>query len=283
MGDLKDGGSALTGPGRFVLSYNREVVVDDVVHYYFEVRVGYSEYDVVGIHRVVRENRPWKPIRTNKSIFLQHGDAVGFTIFMFGVDSPSTPDELSAAVYFAQNDVDVWGIDQGWILVPQATADLSFMAGWGMQHQVDNLEVGLMIARFARLFTSNGWRKMHLLGYSSGVFTSFALLNQETQLPPGHRNVAGCGGLHTGGRAVQNGLRADPGIGVRDGAGIAGLFGCRYLRRSRGYFVSNAGNARQFRSGFAVAGGAWPYQPAGSLVLRGSDTPVLAHDAVVPL
>jgi hypothetical protein len=65
------------------------------------------------------------------------------------------------------------------------------MAGWGMQHQVDNLEAGLMIARFTRLLTGNGWRKMHLLGYSSGVFTTFALLNQETQRPPGHRNVAG--------------------------------------------------------------------------------------------
>ena len=191
MEDLKEDGPALTGSGRFILSYDREVVVDDVVHYYFEVRVGYGEYDVIGIHRVVRENRPWKPIRTKKSIFLQHGDAIGFTKFMFGVDSPSTPDELSAAVYLAQNDADVWGIDQDWILVPQATADLSFMAGWGMQHQVDNLEVGLMIARFTRLFTGNGWRKMHLLGYSSGVFTTFALLNQETQLPPGHRNVAG--------------------------------------------------------------------------------------------
>lgn len=189
--DPKDGGPALAGSHRFIRSCERQVVTGDVVHYYFEVRVGHGEYDVIGIHRVVREHRPWRPIRTNKSIFLQHGDAIGFTIFMFGVDSPSTPDELSAAVYLAQNDVDVWGIDQDWALVPQATADLSFMAGWGMQHQVDNLEVGIKIARFTRLLTGNGWRKMHLLGYSSGLFTTFALLNQETQLPPGHRNVAG--------------------------------------------------------------------------------------------
>ncbi|MDH4338496.1 MAG: hypothetical protein OEX18_14585, partial [Candidatus Krumholzibacteria bacterium] len=46
-------------------------------------------------------------------------------------------------------------------------------------------------AREARLLTGNGFRKMNLLGYSSGVITTFALVNQETQLPPGHRNVSG--------------------------------------------------------------------------------------------
>jgi len=187
----KGGGPAHSGGGGLVIAMNREVVMDDIVHYYFEVQVGSGPYDVIGIHRVVREGKKCKPIRSKKSIFLLHGDGVGFTKFMFGVDSPNTPDELSAAVYLAQGNVDVWGIDQNWVLVPPSTTDFGFMAGWDMQNQIDNLWIGIAVARCARLATGNGWRKMHLLGYSSGVLTGYAYLNQETQLPPGHRQVAG--------------------------------------------------------------------------------------------
>jgi hypothetical protein len=39
--------------------------------------------------------------------------------------------------------------------------------------------------------TGNGFQQMLLAGYSSGVPTAYTLLNQETQLPPGQRNVRG--------------------------------------------------------------------------------------------
>ncbi|MDH4338553.1 MAG: hypothetical protein OEX18_14880, partial [Candidatus Krumholzibacteria bacterium] len=167
-----------------IMNYSRQPLTGDIAHYYFEVRVGPGLYDVIGLHRVVKETSPNRPIRSKKSIFLQHGDAVGFVKFLFGVASPNTPDEQSAAIFFAENGVDVWGIDQDWILVPESETDFSFMADWGLQHNVDNLNIGMTIAREARLLTGNGFRKMNLLGYSSGVITTFALVNQETQLPP---------------------------------------------------------------------------------------------------
>jgi hypothetical protein len=185
-------GPALPAPGSGCITwYERDVIVDDIVHYSFQIPVGSGPFDVIGLHRVVRESHPEKPIRTRKAIFLQHGDLIGFSKFLFGSNSPSTFDDHSVAVYLAKNNVDVWGIDQNWTMIPKETTDFSFMADWDLQNQVDNLATGVTVARLSRLATGNGWRKMHLLGYSSGVWTGYALLNQETQLPTGHRQIAG--------------------------------------------------------------------------------------------
>jgi len=174
-----------------ILGVTRQPLMNGVVHYSFKVRVGRGPYDVIGLHRVVKESRPYFPIKTKKNIFLQHGDAVGFVKFLFGVASPSTPDNQAFAVFLAQNDVDVWGIDHGWILVPMATTDFSFMADWGMQREIDDLRIALAVARASRLLTGSGFGKMNLLGYSSGVFTGYAYLNAETQLPESARHVGG--------------------------------------------------------------------------------------------
>ena len=74
---------------------------------------------------------------------------------------------------------------------PREETDYSFFANWGLQREVDHLAQGLEIARTARLMTGNGTDQMLLLGYSSGAATGYALLNEETQLPPGHRQVKG--------------------------------------------------------------------------------------------
>jgi hypothetical protein len=187
----KAGGSAQIGVKRMHITCERVVIVDDIVHYKFEIPVGFGPYDRIGLHRVVRESRPYLPIRTPKSVFLQHGDLIGFGKFLFGALSPSTADDHAVAVYLAQDDVDVWGIDQNWVLVPGDTMDFSFMADWDLQNQVDNLAFGMAVARFSRLLTGSGFHKMLLLGYSSGVPIGYALLNQETQRPPALRQVAG--------------------------------------------------------------------------------------------
>jgi hypothetical protein len=174
-----------------ILGVTRQPLLNGIVHYSFKVRVGRGPYDVIGLHRVVKESRPYCPIKTKKNIFLQHGDGVGFVKFLFGFESPSTPDDQSFAIFLARNGVDVWGIDHGWILVPMETTDFSFMAGWGMQREIDDLRIGLAVARASRLLTGSGCGKMNLLGYSSGVFTGYAYLNAETQFPESARNVGG--------------------------------------------------------------------------------------------
>ena len=174
-----------------ILTVERQVIVDDIVHYSFQVRVGPGQYDVIGLHRVVEENKPGKPIKAKETVFLQHGDAIGFVKFIFGAAAPSVPDDHGAAIFLAQNGVDVWGIDQPWVLVPYGIADFSFMADWGIGYEIDKLRIGLGVARASRAMTGSGYGKMNLLGYSSGAFLGYSYVNYETQLPPGLRHVSG--------------------------------------------------------------------------------------------
>jgi hypothetical protein len=186
----KDVGPAKTGG--CVNWIEREVIVDDIVHYRTEIRFGPGPYDKFGLHRVVKERRPHKPIRTQKTLFALHGSPGHFEVmFLAGSVIPSAPDDQAIAVYLAQNGVDVWGIDQAYTLLPQDISDFSFMSGWGMQFEVDNLRTGMAIARLVRLFTGNGFGKLNLMGYSTGLMTGFAALNLETQLPANQRHIGG--------------------------------------------------------------------------------------------
>ena len=176
----------------FILDMEREELTLGIAHYSYKIKVGEGDYDVIGLHRVVKETRPYKPIKTCKNIFIQHGDGVGFEgVFLYGTVSPSTPDDRAFALYLAQNEIDVWGIDQNWALVPGDVTDFSFMVDWGMQNQIENLDAALSIARFTRLQTGGGPGKMLLLGYSSGAATGYSYVNWETQKMEQFRNVRG--------------------------------------------------------------------------------------------
>jgi hypothetical protein len=174
----------------FVLDFEREEIGDGIYHYFFVIDTGPGEFDQIGLHRVVREQAPFRPIRSRTSIFLQHGDIKDFKgMFLPGLNSPRQPDDLGFAVHLAQADLDVWGIDQAWALVPADVTDFGFMADWGLDRAMDDLEIGIAVARTLRLFTGNGWRKMQLLGYSSGAATGMAYLEREAQRPRGLRHV----------------------------------------------------------------------------------------------
>jgi len=73
------------------------------------------------------------------------------------------------------------------------------------------------VARTARRMTGNGYDKMLVLGYSSGGFTGYGLLNQETQLPPGQRQVGGF-------IAADIGYKTDDAISKEDWAGFLAYY-----------------------------------------------------------
>ncbi len=171
---------------------HREHVTGDIYHYHFELRIGAHPFDKLGIHRVIKEPRYLRPIRTHKNIMLQHGDCKDFQgMFLPGTLSPNTPDDFGLAVFLAVNEVDVWGIDQAWTLVPAEVTDFSFMQHWGLQKQVDDLRLAMAIAYYVRTLTGSGKDQLNLLGFSSGVWTGYALLNAETQLKPKNRLAKG--------------------------------------------------------------------------------------------
>lgn len=175
-----------------VHNYYRQEIADGIAHYWFTVRIGSGPYSRIGIHRVVKEWAPNRPINTSKALFFQHGDAKDFVGMMLpGLNSPSTPRDFGMAAYLAKNDVDVWGIDQAWNLVPDDVTDYSFMAGWGLDKQQKDLRRAIGIARLARYLTGSPNDRMILAGYSSGAVTGFAALNAETQIGQGQRNIKG--------------------------------------------------------------------------------------------
>lgn len=186
--ELQDGRN---GPP-FLREYQRETLLGDIAHYWWEIPIGNGEHEVIRLHRVVRESRPHKPIRTKKTLFGLHGTPGHFeAMFLVGSIVPAVPADHSLAVFLAQDNVDVWGIDQAYTLLPAAIEDFSFMQGWGLQFDAENLLTGMSIARFVRSFTGSGNTKLNLLGYSTGFMTGFAALNIETQLPPGRRQIGG--------------------------------------------------------------------------------------------
>jgi len=178
------------GPG-IVVDFQREAITGDIAHYGIVLAVGPGEHDVIGLHRVVRESRPFTPIRARKSLFLVHGMGKDFVgNFLPGVKSPLLPDDFGFAVFMAQNGLDVWGVDNSYTLVPAGLEDFSFAAGWGMDKCVADIATGVAVARSVRLFTGNGWRKMVLVGYSQGAIMGYAYLDGEADLPPVRRSIS---------------------------------------------------------------------------------------------
>lgn len=171
---------------------DRTPVTADVAHYQFDLRIGSGPHDVVRIHRVVKETRPRRPIRTDRTLFLLHGDCGPFAAtYLPGVCCPSFPADFGIAAFLAQNDVDVWGMDMAYVLVPPQTEDFSFMQDWGLQREADELRIGMAVARFCRLLTGNDLAPLNLLGFCGGVSIGYTALNDETQLPRPLRSIGG--------------------------------------------------------------------------------------------
>jgi hypothetical protein len=176
---------------KVLLNSTRTEVADGVAHYQFMVRVGSGEFDVVRLHRVVRERRPYRPIRTSGQVFMLHGAQLSFEAIYLraGTDTPST--ETSVALYLAAQGIDVWGMDFGWTLVPAGTTDFSFMKNWGIERDADHALDGIAIARVIRWLTGQGFGRMNLLGYSYGVGVTYAAAGNETQKHRRRRHIGG--------------------------------------------------------------------------------------------
>lgn len=171
----------------------REALFGNVAHYRMRVRVGPGEHDVITLHRVVREDAPWRPARTSRALFMVHGDGWGFeAAFLSSVGSAVVPVDQSIAAYLAKEGVDVWGIDLRWANVPVETQDFTFMKDWTLGTHAKDVGTGLTVARGVRLATGSGGQgSMFLMGWSRGAAVAYAYMNQEAKLPRGLRQVDG--------------------------------------------------------------------------------------------
>jgi hypothetical protein len=125
-------------------------------------------------------------------VFLLHGGTVDFRTTFLGRTVHADAYEQSLAVFLAQRDLDVWGLDMRWALIPASTTDFAFMQEWSYATDIRDIGISLGLARWARTLTGGGGRgEFHLLGESNGGMLAYAYVNDETRFPRHQRHVQG--------------------------------------------------------------------------------------------
>ncbi len=188
-----------TQAGFELLQSDRTELGDGIAHYRFDVAMGPGKYDVVRIHRIVREARPNKPVSTRDAVMLLPGNPNSFEgIFMAPMVTGASAMDNSVVMYLAKNDIDVWGMDYGWALVPIDETDFTFMGQWGLTKDAAHAEAALSFVRSIRVGTGQGNGRLHVLGLSYGGQVAYTLVGEETVKPAGLRNVKGMIALDIG-------------------------------------------------------------------------------------
>jgi hypothetical protein len=169
----------------------RQQLANGIAHYTYELKLGNRQFDVVRLHRVIREHSPNHPVRIAGDIFMVHGSIQDFDDIFLTAGAENINAKTSLPVYLASNNIDVWGIDLAWTLVPLETTDFSFMKDWGVERDIDHTLIAMSFARLVRGLTIRNFDKMNLLGFSYGVQIAYGAAGRETQIPKILRNVNG--------------------------------------------------------------------------------------------
>jgi len=162
---------------------------NNIVHYEMVLSVGDGLYDKIGLHRIVKEKRSGRPIKSADAVMMVHGDAYGFGSFISSIDSQIVSHDHSIAIQMAASGIDVWGIDARWVKVPDDTPNLDFMANWGLDVNLRDLDVAINVARNIRRLKGNVNNKLNLLGWSRGGQLGYLYLAMETQRSKFVRNI----------------------------------------------------------------------------------------------
>jgi len=168
----------------------RQMLVDDIAHYQFVVSVGPGQYDKIRIHRVVKEVHPYQPAHHSEAVMFFSGEPTYFaSLYIEPLISKATARDHAIAIYLAKNNIDVWGMDYRWALVPESTTDFSFMQTWGMTTDVADAQVALTIARQVRGGPFEPAGPLFLTGLSYGAQITYAIAANDTQRPRKLQNV----------------------------------------------------------------------------------------------
>lgn len=173
------------------VTLNREDLGNGIAHYTFDMAVGPGTYDVVRLHRVVKEKKAYKPCHAKGEVFFVHGSIQDFEDIFLTAGALEVNEYTSAPYYLAANDIDVWGIDLAWNFVPMEETNFEFMKNWGVEKDIDQVLEAMALARLVRVFTAQGYTKLNLLGYSYGVPVIYGAAGRETQMKNVCRNIKG--------------------------------------------------------------------------------------------
>jgi pimeloyl-ACP methyl ester carboxylesterase len=164
----------------------------EIVHYQFDVPVGPGSFDVIRMHRVVKEVRPGRPAKKMEGILLLPGIPQLFEAIFLQPPLPGHPvGQSSVALYLALNDVDVWGMDYGHSFVPYPSPEFGFLQGWGVERDTADAQTALSIARWLRVTSEQGNGPIHMLGFSYGGLVVYAAASEDTRRPGNLQNIKG--------------------------------------------------------------------------------------------
>jgi pimeloyl-ACP methyl ester carboxylesterase len=193
----------------YIRHVDRTVLGEDIIHYRFDVAVGRGKFDTIRLHRVVRERAPYQPIRTVDGIMLLPGQPNYFeAIFMSPLIFQGQAWDHSIVAFLAKHNIDVWGMDYAWALVPAETTDFSAFKGWGVVKDGQHAETALSLARVIRGFTGQDIGPLHVLGFSYGGIIAYAIAGEETQQPHVLRNIKGIIPLDVGLKVKEEAYRS---------------------------------------------------------------------------
>ena len=188
--DLKSGNQNELENQKFI-TMTRSEPGGDIAHYEFDVRLGHGKYERITLHRLVKENLPYRPAKTKGNIFMVPAARQTFEDIYLEAGAPDATPETSIAMYLASLGIDVWCIDLGWTRVPEEETDFSFMKDWGVDREADDLLKGMSIARLIRGITKQGFERMNLQGFSYSVGLIYVAASRETQEHWVKRDIAG--------------------------------------------------------------------------------------------
>ena len=158
----------------------RKQITGNIYEYSTVIKVGPGPYDQFGLHRVVKETASGIPAITSNAVMMIHGDAGMFDLTF----NPYTQlGGQSLAVALAEDNVDVWGMDLRYTLVPASTTNFSFMKNWNTALYLSDMKIAVTVCRTVRGLTGNGFGKIIMLGHSRGAQLTYAYANQDAVRP----------------------------------------------------------------------------------------------------
>ncbi|MET0594687.1 MAG: hypothetical protein ABW133_18445 [Polyangiaceae bacterium] len=144
--------------------------------------VGPGSTERIRLQRIVRESAPWRPVTTRGAAVWMHGDFANFDT-NFGGSRPSL------ATYLADRNIDVWGIDRRWTLLPSDATDLSSLTDQGYKVGLADTRIALAAIRAIRAATGQGNGGVVLGGFSRGAHFAYAYAGAEASRPRASRHV----------------------------------------------------------------------------------------------
>ena len=154
----------------------------------YHLKVGAGEFDTITIHHVAAQKRRSR----RNAVMLLPGTGLDVeNVYLPGINSDQVAGDFSPLIHFAREGIDTWSVDYRGSDLPTGITDYGFMADWGLVTATADIQLALRFARLIRLFSGNGYRRIHIGGYSAGVSVAFSVASADAARHHGAKDVRG--------------------------------------------------------------------------------------------